>query len=160
VIVMRVVLQRVSEGTVTVEGNEVARIGHGYVILLGVKQGDTPDDVMCLADKCANLRIFEDAQGKMNLSVKDVGGSAIVVSQFTLYADARKGNRPGFSLAAPGAVAEPLYEQFVARLRATLGEQTVCTGVFGAMMKVHIVNDGPVTVLIESPSHTGEGAEP
>lgn len=157
---MRVVLQRVSEGAVTVDGNEVARIGHGYVILLGVKTGDGPEDVTFLADKCANLRIFEDAQGKMNLGIRDVGGEAIVVSQFTLYADARKGNRPAFSLAAPGAVAEPLYEQFVARLRAALGEQTVRTGVFGAMMKVHIVNDGPVTVMIESPSHTGEPAEP
>lgn len=157
---MRVVLQRVSEGAVTVDGNEVARIGHGYVILLGVKTGDGPEDVTFLADKCANLRIFEDAQGKMNLGIRDVGGEAIVVSQFTLYADARKGNRPAFSLAAPGAVAEPLYEQFVARLRAALGEQTVRTGVFGAMMKVHIVNDGPVTVMIESPAHTGERAEP
>ena len=157
---MRVVLQRVSEGAVTVEGNEVARIGHGYVILLGVKTGDTPEDVVYLADKCANLRIFEDAQGKMNLGIRDTGGEAIVVSQFTLYADARKGNRPAFSLAAPGPVAEPLYQQFVARLRAALGEQTVCTGVFGAMMKVHIVNDGPVTVLLESPSVPGERAEP
>lgn len=157
---MRVVLQRVSEAAVTVDNNEVARIGPGYVILLGVKTGDGPEDVVFLADKCANLRIFEDAQGKMNLGIRDVGGEAIVVSQFTLYADARKGNRPAFSLAAPGAVAEPLYEQFVARLRAALGEQTVRTGVFGAMMKVHIVNDGPVTVMIESPSHTGERAEP
>ena len=157
---MRVVLQRVSEGAVTVDGDEVARIGHGYVILLGVKTGDGPEDVTFLADKCANLRIFEDAQGKMNLGIRDVGGEAIVVSQFTLYADARKGNRPAFSLAAPGAVAEPLYEQFVARLRAALGELKVRTGVFGAMMKVHIVNDGPVTVMIESPSHTGEPAEP
>jgi D-aminoacyl-tRNA deacylase len=157
---MRVVLQRVSEGAVTVDGNEAARIGRGYVILLGVKHGDTPEDGVYLADKCANLRIFEDAEGKMNLSIKDVGGEAIIVSQFTLYADARKGNRPAFSLAAPGPVAEPLYEQFVARLRATLGEQTVHTGVFGAMMRVHIVNDGPVTVLIESPSRAGERAEP
>ncbi len=157
---MRVVLQRVSEGAVTVNGSEVARIGRGYVILLGVKTGDGPEDVAFLADKCANLRIFEDEQGKMNLGIRDVGGEAIVVSQFTLYADARKGNRPAFSLAAPGTVAEPLYEQFVARLRAALGEQTVRTGVFGAMMKVHIVNDGPVTVMIESPSHTAERAEP
>jgi D-tyrosyl-tRNA(Tyr) deacylase len=160
VIVMRAVLQRVSEGAVTVDGNEVARIGHGYVILLGVKRGDMPEDAVYLADKCANMRIFEDAEGKMNLSIKDVGGAAIVVSQFTLYADARKGNRPGFSLAAPGPVAEPLYEHFVARMRVALGAQTVRTGVFGAMMKVHIVNDGPVTVLIESPSRTGEPVEP
>lgn len=157
---MRVVLQRVSEGAVTVEGNEVARIGHGSVILLGVKTGDTPEDVVYLADKCANLRIFEDPQGKMNLGIQDVGGAVIVVSQFTLYADARKGNRPGFALAAPGSVAEPLYEQFVARLRTALGEQNVRTGVFGAMMKVHIVNDGPVTVLLESPPNSVERAEP
>ena len=91
---MRVVVQRVSEGSVTVDGNEVARIRHGYVILLGVKHGDGPDDVTYLADKCASMRIFEDAEGKMNLGIRDVGGEAIVVSQFTLYADARKGNRP------------------------------------------------------------------
>jgi D-tyrosyl-tRNA(Tyr) deacylase len=130
------------------------------VILLGVKLGDGPEDVAYLADKCANLRIFEDAQGKMNLNIRDAGGEALVVSQFTLYADTRKGNRPAFVLAAPGPVAEPLYESFVARLRSALGEQTVRTGVFGAMMSVRIVNDGPVTVILESPSNTGERAEP
>jgi D-tyrosyl-tRNA(Tyr) deacylase len=148
---MRVVLQRVSEAAVTVDGKECARIGKGYVVLLGVKQGDGPADARYLADKCAALRVFEDPQGKMNLSIREVGGQAIVVSQFTLYADTRKGNRPAFSLAAGGAVAEPLYEQFVALLRTALGERTVQTGVFGAMMQVHIVNDGPVTVLLESP---------
>jgi D-aminoacyl-tRNA deacylase len=157
---MRVVLQRVSEGAVTVEGNEVARIRHGYVILLGVTHGDGPADVDFLADKCAAMRIFEDAQGKMNLSIRDVGGEAIVVSQFTLYGDARKGNRPSFTLAAPGPVAQPLYEQFVARLRTALGGQAVHTGVFGAMMQVHIVNEGPVTVILESPSRTEEHREP
>jgi D-aminoacyl-tRNA deacylase len=153
---MRVVLQRVREGAVSVEGKEVARIRHGLVILLGVTHADGPADVEFLADKCAAMRIFEDAQGKMNLSIRDVGGEAIVVSQFTLYVDARKGNRPSFTLAAPGPVAEPLYEQFVARLRALLGGPAVHTGVFGAMMEVHIVNDGPVTVILESPVRTGE----
>jgi D-tyrosyl-tRNA(Tyr) deacylase len=160
VIIMRVVLQRVSDGGVSVDGTMVARIDHGYVILLGVTHGDGPEDAEYLADKCAAMRIFEDAQGKMNLSIRDTGGQAIVVSQFTLYADARKGNRPSFSLAAPGPVAEPLYEHFVARLRVALGEQAVHTGVFGAMMQVHIANDGPVTVLLESPSRTVEQGEP
>jgi D-tyrosyl-tRNA(Tyr) deacylase len=157
---MRVVLQRVSEAAVTVEGKECARIGTGYVILLGVKQGDGPEDARYLADKCAALRVFEDAQGKMNLSIREAGGTAIVVSQFTLYADTRKGNRPAFSLAAGGAIAEPLYDQFVTLLRSALGDQTVQTGVFGAMMKVHIVNDGPVTVLLESPSRPEEPPAP
>jgi D-aminoacyl-tRNA deacylase len=153
---MRIVLQRVNEAAVTVDGKECARIRNGYVILLGVKHEDGPEDARYLADKCAGLRVFEDAQGKMNLSIRETGGQAIVVSQFTLYADTRKGNRPAFSLAAGGAVAEPLYQQFVALLRSALGEQTVQTGVFGAMMQVHIVNDGPVTVLLESPSRPEE----
>jgi D-tyrosyl-tRNA(Tyr) deacylase len=157
---MRVVLQRVSEAAVNVDGKECARIRKGFMILLGVKQGDGPADARYLADKCAALRVFEDAQGKMNLSIREVGGQAIVVSQFTLYADTRKGNRPAFSLAAGGAVAEPLYEQFVALLRTALGEHTVQTGVFGAMMQVHIVNDGPVTVLLESPPRPEESPAP
>lgn len=157
---MRVVVQRVSTGAVTVDGREVARIGRGLVILLGVKHGDGAEDVAYLADKCAAMRIFEDAEGKMNLGVRDVQGQVIVVSQFTLYGDARKGNRPSFTLAAPGAVAEPLYEMFVARLRAAIGTEVVHTGVFGAMMQVHIVNDGPVTVVLESPSRDPEPGAP
>lgn len=157
---MRVVLQRVSEASVTADGRECARIGKGYVILLGVKQGDGQDDARYLAEKCAALRVFEDGQGKMNLGIREIGGEAIVVSQFTLYADTRKGNRPAFSLAAGGAVAEPLYEHFVTALRSALGVQTVRTGVFGAMMQVHLVNDGPVTVILESPVRPEEPATP
>jgi len=148
---MRVVLQRVSEGGVTIDGKEHGRIGRGYVILLGVRQGDGPADALFLADKCALLRVFEDPQGKMNLSLQDVGGDVLVISQFTLYADAQRGNRPGFALAARPEVAQPLYELFVQRMQKSLGEDRVHTGIFGAMMQVHLVNDGPVTVLIESP---------
>jgi D-aminoacyl-tRNA deacylase len=149
---MRVVIQRVSSGSVIVDGKEHAHIARGYVILLGIKHGDTAADALFLADKCTGLRVFEDTQGKMNLDLRDVGGGVLVVSQFTLYADAQKGNRPGFSRAAPADEAKPLYEQFVARMRMNLGEERVRTGVFGAMMQVHIVNDGPVTIVIESPS--------
>jgi D-aminoacyl-tRNA deacylase len=148
---MRAVVQRVSSGRLTVEGAERARIGKGFVVLLGIKQGDTKNDAEFLADKCAGLRVFEDHQGKMNIGLLDVGGSILAVSQFTLYADAQKGNRPSFVLAARPEEAEPLYEHFVARLRERLGPDRVRTGIFGAMMEVTIVNDGPVTIVLESP---------
>jgi D-tyrosyl-tRNA(Tyr) deacylase len=148
---MKVVVQRVRRGGVTVEGKDIARIGKGYVILLGIRQGDAEGDARFLAEKCANLRVMEDGEGKMNLSLKDVGGMALVVSQFTLYGDAQKGNRPGFSAAARPEAAEPLYDIFVRRLREVLGESMVQTGAFRAMMDVEIINDGPVTILIESP---------
>jgi D-tyrosyl-tRNA(Tyr) deacylase len=151
---MRVVVQRVSSGRLTVEGTEHARIGKGFVILLGIKRGDTQKDAEFLADKCAGLRIFEDHQGKMNVNLEDVGGSILVVSQFTLYAEAQKGNRPSFVLASRPEEAEPLYEHFVGRMRERLGSEKVKTGIFGAMMEVTIVNDGPVTIVIESPSTT------
>ncbi len=157
---MRVVLQRVSEAGVQIDGKDHAKISIGYLILLGIRQGDTQEDARFLADKCAALRVFEDNQGKMNLGLQDVGGSVLVVSQFTLYADAQKGNRPGFSLAARPDEARPLYEFFVQRLRTTLGEDRVLTGVFGAMMQVHLVNDGPVTVIVESPVRTAERSGP
>jgi D-tyrosyl-tRNA(Tyr) deacylase len=147
---MRVVLQRVSSGSVVVDGKEQGSIGTGYVILLGMKHGDAAADAVFLADKCSGLRVFEDTQGKLNLNLQDVGGGVIIVSQFTLYADAQKGNRPGFSRAASAEVAKPLYELFVSRMRRNIGEERVQTGVFGAMMQVHIVNDGPVTIIIES----------
>jgi D-tyrosyl-tRNA(Tyr) deacylase len=149
---MRVVIQRVSSGSVVIDGKEQGRIGRGYVILLGVKHGDTAADVAFLADKCSGLRVFEDTEGKMNLNLQDVGGGVLIVSQFTLYADAQKGNRPGFSRAAPAGEAKPLYEEFVSRMRMNLGEERVRTGIFGAMMQVHIVNDGPVTIVMEGPS--------
>ncbi len=147
---MRAVVQRVSEGSVTIDGNVCASIGRGYVILLGIRTGDSKEAALFLADKCANLRVFEDAGGKMNLSLKDVDGSVIVVSQFTLYGDAQKGNRPSFIDAARPDEAEPLYNVFVDRMRSLLGNGKVGVGVSRAMMEVKIVNDGPVTILIES----------
>ena len=147
---MRVVIQRVKEGSVTIDGKIHSNIKRGYVILLGIRKGDAEKDAIFLADKCSSLRVFEDAEGKMNLGLDDVQGSALVVSQFTLYADAQKGNRPGFTDAAQPEEAEPLYEKFVERMRSSLGNDRVGTGVFRAMMDVHILNDGPVTILIES----------
>ena len=140
---MRALVQRVSEASVEVDGAEVARIGRGLLVLLGVRVGDGPDQADRLAAKLERLRVFEDADGKMNLSVRDVGGELLCVSQFTLYGDARKGNRPSFVDAAPPEHAEPLYE----RVRAALGAQG---GRFGARMHVALVNDGPVTLLLEA----------
>lgn len=144
---MRALLQRVSRASVTVDGQVVSRIGKGLLILLGVGHGDGEEHAAFLAEKTANLRIFEDEQGKSNLSVLDVGGEAIVVSQFTLYADARKGRRPSFTDAALPEVAEPLVERFVELLRGH-GVPTQ-TGKFRAHMEVEIHNDGPVTVWLE-----------
>ena len=140
---MRAVVQRVSEASVTVDGEEIARIGRGLLVLLGVHGEDGPEQADRLAGKLERLRVFEDDEGRMNLSVRDVGGELLVVSQFTLYGDARKGNRPSFVDAAPPEVAEPLYE----RVRAALGAQG---GRFGARMHVALVNDGPVTLLLEA----------
>jgi D-tyrosyl-tRNA(Tyr) deacylase len=144
---MRALLQRVSSGKVTVDGQAVAAIGRGLVILLGVGHGDGEEQARFLAEKVAALRIFEDARGKTNLSILDVGGQALVVSQFTLYADTRKGRRPSFTDAALPEVAAPLVERFVALLQ----EQGIPTrtGVFGAHMQVEIHNDGPVTIWLE-----------
>jgi D-tyrosyl-tRNA(Tyr) deacylase len=149
---MRVLVQRVKKCEVRIDGKSHSAIGPGMLIFLGVRKGDAEEDARHLADRCAALRIFEDEQQKMNLSVKDIGGSAMVVSQFTLYADTRRGNRPGFTDAAPPDIAENLYEKFVRHLRDTLGESKVATGVFRAMMEVELINDGPVTVMIESKS--------
>jgi D-aminoacyl-tRNA deacylase len=147
---MRAFVQRVSEGSVTIDGRVHARIGHGCVILLGVKKGDTAADAQALAGRCSRLRMFDDQDGKMNLSLQDTGGEALVVSQFTLYADTRKGNRPGFSDAAAPAEAESVYEEFVRSLQAAIGNERVRTGVFRVMMEVQIMNNGPVTLLLES----------
>ncbi len=144
---MRAVLQRVSQGSVVVDGEVVAEIGHGLVILLGVGPEDTMGIAEQLADKIATLRIFNDAEGKMNLSVQDVGGKAIVVSQFTLYADTSRGRRPSFIGAAKPELAEPLVSDF-SKMLADRGVPTQ-TGVFGADMKVSLVNDGPVTIVME-----------
>lgn len=148
---MRVVVQRVSEGGVTIaEDNYEQKIGRGMVILLGIKNGDSENEVNFLADKCSNLRIFEDENDKMNLSLKNIHGEALVISQFTLYCDASRGNRPGFTDAARPEEAIPLYEKFIQRLQSNLGQNKVKTGVFGAMMEVKIINDGPVTIIIDS----------
>ena len=145
---MRAVVQRVSEAYVEVGGQETGRIGRGVLVLLGVGQGDELEDVRYLADKIAHLRIFPDAQDKMSLSVQDVGGGVLVVSQFTLYGDCRKGRRPSYTGAAPPERAEELYEAFVAQVRTY--SLPVATGRFQEMMMVHLVNDGPVTLLLDS----------
>ncbi|MGE5313797.1 MAG: D-aminoacyl-tRNA deacylase [Acidobacteriota bacterium] len=147
---MKALVQRVTRASVTIGGAEHSRIGAGLVILLGIRTGDTERDAAYVAEKCCSLRIFEDAQEKMNLSVRDVDGSLLVISQFTLYADTRRGNRPSFVEAAPPETAEPLYEAFVAHARRLLGDEKVKTGVFRAMMDVELVNSGPVTVTVES----------
>jgi D-tyrosyl-tRNA(Tyr) deacylase len=145
---MKVVLQRVSEARVTVEGEVVGTIGNGLMLLVGIGQEDGETDLIWMADKLAGLRIFEDEAGKMNLSVEDVQGAILSVSQFTLYGDCRKGKRPNFMAAAKPELAEALYKQFNERLRAR--GLTVETGRFGAMMDVSLVNDGPVTLILDS----------
>ena len=146
---MRILIQRVREATVTVEGRLTGQIGPGLLILLGIETTDTPEDIDYLCGKATRLRIFNDAEGKMNLSVLDTGGGLLVVSQFTLYASTKKGNRPGFTRSAPPAVAVPLYQQFVTRLGELAGRE-VATGEFGADMQMALVNDGPVTIWMDS----------
>lgn len=144
---MRAVVQRVTHASVEIEERTVGRIGKGLLILLGVRAGDTVAEARFLADKCVNLRIFSDDDGKFNLSALEVAAEILVVSQFTLYGDTRKGRRPSFVAAARPELSEPLYEEFVACVRAS--GLTAAAGVFGAMMQVHLVNDGPVTILVE-----------
>ena len=143
---MKAWIQRVSSATVTIDGEQVAAIGRGYLVLLGVTHTDTAAEADKIADRIPVLRLFRDANEQMNLSLEDVGGSVIVVSQFTLYADTAHGRRPGFGNAARPELAEPLYERVVARLRERLGTERVGTGRFGADMKVALVNDGPVSI--------------
>jgi len=147
---MRVLLQRVRRASVTVDGETVGEIGHGVLLFVGVTHGDARADADWLAKKAAGLRIFEDEAGKMNKSLLDIGGDALVVSQFTLYADCRKGRRPGFDLAGDPAAAEELYEYFAERLKAE-GVGYVATGRFGADMLVSLENDGPATFLLSHP---------
>lgn len=146
---MRAVVQRVQRAAVEIEGQTVAQIEQGLLVFLGVTDGDTAEDVAWLAGKIARLRIFADEAQAMNRSLTDVGGQALVVSQFTLYASTRRGNRPSFIAAARPETAIPLYEAFVEALRTETGRE-VPTGVFGADMQVSLVNDGPVTILIDS----------
>ncbi|MGE5672916.1 MAG: D-aminoacyl-tRNA deacylase [Mycobacterium leprae] len=145
---MRAVVQRVSRGSVTVEGSVVGEIDKGFVVLLGVAKEDDEAAADYLADKVAGLRVFEDEEGKMNRSLLDAGGAVLAISQFTLYGDVRRGKRPGFDRAARPELAEPLYERFVAKLRAH--GLKVATGRFQTHMEVALVNDGPVTILIDS----------
>ena len=145
---MRAIVQRVSEASVSVDGAEVGRIGRGFMVLLGVGADDTEADAQYIADKVGKLRVFEDNEGKMNLPLLDVGGSVLAISQFTLYGDARKGNRPGFSDAAPPEKGEQLYQFFIAALEKR--GIAVEKGEFGANMKVHLINDGPVSILLDS----------
>ena len=147
---MRAVVQRVRGSSVNIKGSEHSSIGRGLLILLGVKQEDNEHGAAYLAEKCAPLRIFDDAAGKMNLSVRDVGGEVLIVSQFTLYGDAHRGNRPSFGQAARPELAESLYDRFVLEMKKLLGSQKVQSGVFREMMDVSLVNDGPVTLIVES----------
>jgi D-tyrosyl-tRNA(Tyr) deacylase len=146
---MRAVVQRVSAASVRVEGRTIGRIGRGLLVLVGIGSADLEQDGAWLAGKLAKLRIFADSSGQMNLSVSDVGGDVLVVSQFTLHASTAKGTRPSFNAAAPPALARTLYESFVTQMTAAVG-RPIQTGEFGAMMQVELVNDGPVTLILDS----------
>lgn len=146
---MKAVIQRVSQASVTIEDEVVASISNGLLILIGIEDADAQEDIVWLTSKIANLRIFGDENEVMNLSVKDINGEIIVVSQFTLHASTKKGNRPSYIKAAKPDVAIPLYEQFVAQIQVEIGKK-VQTGQFGADMKVGLLNDGPVTIIIDT----------
>ena len=143
---MKALLQRVKRASVTIDGNLYSEVGHGYLVLLGVEKGDTEEKIPWLVNKIVNLRIFENEEGKMSLSVLDTKGEILVVSQFTLCADCKKGTRPSFDSAMPPKEANEMYEKFVKELSEKI---TVKTGVFGAMMEVSLINDGPVTIMLE-----------
>jgi len=147
---MKALIQRVAQGSVSVEGRLVGRIGRGFVVLFGARHGDRDEDARYLAHRTVNLRVFPDAEGKMNLALPQVEGQVLVVSQFTLYADTRKGNRPSFVGAAPPEEARRLYETYVDALRRALGPERVATGEFGAAMLVELANDGPVTIELST----------
>jgi D-aminoacyl-tRNA deacylase len=150
---MRAVIQRVKEGGVYIPDLDYSsEIGKGIVILVGIKNDDSEEDINFVADKCANLRIFEDENSKMNLALRDINGEALIISQFTLYGESSKGNRPSFIEAARPEIAAPLYNKFIERMKEHLGDIKVKVGIFGAMMEVKIINDGPVTVIVESKS--------
>ena len=145
---MRAVIQRVNQASVQINGITTGKIGPGLVVLLGIRADDTSKDLQWLADKIVHLRIFDDKKGKMNISLADIGGEMLIISQFTLYGDCRKGRRPGYSNSAPPEIAEPLYQQFIKEVKNH--RITVATGNFRASMEVALVNDGPVTLLLDS----------
>lgn len=147
---MKALIQRVKRSSVFVDGERVGETGHGCVVFLGVRNGDSEGESEYLAERTAALRIFPDGQGRMNRSIVEAGGRILVVSQFTLHADTRRGNRPSFMLAAPPGRAEALYERYVDRLRRIVGRERVATGLFQASMLVELVNDGPVTIELRS----------
>lgn len=147
---MKIVIQRVSEASVTIEDRVVARIGKGILILLGIAHNDSQEDIEYLVRKVVAMRIFSDHEGKMNLSIEEVKGDMIVVSQFTLHAQTKKGNRPSYIDAARPEQAIPLYEKFVKQLKNSIGSERVSTGEFGADMQVQLINDGPVTIIMDS----------
>lgn len=146
---MRAVIQRVTEASCTVEGETTGAIQQGLLVLLGVEENDTPADIEWLAQKIVNMRIFNDEEGKMNRSVMDIQGAVLLISQFTLFASTKKGNRPGFTRAARPDTAVPLYEEMKATLSKLTGKPTA-TGIFGADMKISLVNDGPVTIMMDT----------
>ncbi len=146
---MRVVIQRVNYASVQIEGNIFSSISQGLLVLVGIEKDDNDEDIKWLAHKIVNLRIFPDQEGKMNLSVKDIGGDILIVSQFTLHASTKKGFRPSYTRAAPPEIAIPLYEKFIMQVEKELGK-SVPTGQFGAYMRVSLENDGPVTIIIDS----------
>jgi D-tyrosyl-tRNA(Tyr) deacylase len=146
---MRIVIQKVSKASVTVEGQLVSSIGKGLLVLLGVEDADTDDDIDWLVKKMVQLRVFNDESGVMNLSVQDVSGDILVVSQFTLHASTKKGNRPSYIRASKPEFAVPMYEKFIQKSEEVFGKR-IGTGIFGAMMDVSLVNDGPVTIIIDS----------
>ena len=146
---MRIVIQKVLQASVTVEEKQVSRIGNGLLVLLGIEDADTDEDIDWLVKKMLQLRIFDDENGVMNLSVKDIGGDVLIVSQFTLHASTKKGNRPSYIRASKPDFAIPMYEKFVQKTEQILGKKAG-TGVFGAMMKVELINNGPVTIIIDT----------
>lgn len=146
---MRIVLQRVSEASVTVEGVVTGAIGQGLLVLVGIEDADTDEDIQWLSNKIVYLRIFNDAAGVMNLGIKEVAGDILLVSQFTLHANTKKGNRPSYIKASKPAIAIPMYEKMIHQLETDLGKK-IQTGIFGADMKIRLLNDGPVTIVIDS----------
>ncbi len=147
---MKALVQRVTKGSVTIDGSVTGKIGPGFVVLIGVKYGDTEENARFLANKTVNLRVFHDENKLMNRSIQDINGEILVISQFTLYADTQKGNRPSFAKAGKPELAEKLYDLYIEAITAELGASRVATGSFGAMMKVAIINDGPVTIELKT----------